>query len=63
MNKIQDNAYKAQESVSQQIESGFGVINDASDPCSKGKIQINNNISSIKVQQTGDNDSLYDPGF
>ena len=61
MNSIQDEVYK-RSSKDEQIELGFGNIENPDDTCSKNHLQINNNISSLNITQTG-NDTDYNPGF
>ena len=62
MNSIQDEVYKKESSKDEQIELGFGNIENPDDTCSKNRLQINNNISSLNITQTG-NDTDYNPGF
>tara|TARA_B100000963_G_scaffold361863_1_gene400382 strand:+ start:1808 stop:6334 length:4527 start_codon:yes stop_codon:yes gene_type:complete len=62
MNSIQDQVYKKESSKDEQIELGFGNIENPDDTCSKNRLQINNNISSLNITQTG-NDTDYNPGF
>jgi DNA-directed RNA polymerase II subunit RPB1 len=63
MNKIQDMEFKSSNALEQQIASAFGKMENPDDPCGKTKIQLNNNIASLKPQQTGDVATTYDPGF
>ena len=44
------------------IEQFFGEVENPNDPCSIDKINIQNNVISIKVEDTG-NDDNYDLGF
>ena len=63
MNKIQDIEFKSSNALEQQIAQAFGKMEDPNDPCGKTKIQMNNNIASLKPKQTGDIATTYDPGF
>ena len=63
MNKIQDTEFKSSNALEQQIAQAFGKMEDPNDPCGKTKIQMNNNIASLKPKQTGDIANTYDPGF
>ena len=62
MNSIQDELYKKKSSEEEQIELGFGNVENPSDICSQSQLQINNNISTINISQTG-TDTDYNPGF
>jgi DNA-directed RNA polymerase II subunit RPB1 len=44
------------------IEQFFGEADNSEDPCSLSKISIQNNVISLKVEDTGDDDN-YNPGF
>jgi DNA-directed RNA polymerase beta' subunit len=44
------------------IEQFFGEAENSEDPCSLSKLSIQNNVISLKVEDTG-NDDNYDPGF
>jgi len=44
------------------IEQFFGEADNSEDPCSLSKISIQNNVISLKVEDTG-NDDNYNPGF
>jgi DNA-directed RNA polymerase II subunit RPB1 len=44
------------------IEEFFGTVENPDDPCSVTKISIQNNVVSLKIEDTG-NDDNYDPGF
>jgi hypothetical protein len=47
-----------------QMEKLFGGLQDPTDLCSKNKIEINNNLTAIKIEDNGDcKDDGYDIGF
>jgi hypothetical protein len=48
----------------EEIEKRFGKLDDASDICSKNKIEITNNLSAIRpVDNDECTDDNYDIGF
>ena len=44
------------------IEQFFGAIENPDDPCGPNKISIQNNVTTIKAENMGD-DNTYNPGF
>ena len=46
----------------EEIEKFFGQIDNPEDPCSANKINIQNNVITIKAENMGD-DNDYNPGF
>lgn len=48
----------------QEMEKLFGGLQDPTDLCSKNRIEINNNLGAIKIEDNGDcKDDGYDIGF
>ena len=62
MSRISDQEYKLNNSTNDQIEASFGGIQDSTDYCGVSNIKIQNNVSSVPITQTGD-DNIYNPGF
>jgi DNA-directed RNA polymerase II subunit RPB1 len=46
----------------EEIEKFFGNVESANDPCGPNKINIQNNVITIKPEKLG-KDNTYDPGF
>ncbi len=46
-----------------EIEKFFGTIENPDDPCSVGKLAIQNNVISIKSSDMGSDNNDYNPGF
>jgi DNA-directed RNA polymerase II subunit RPB1 len=46
----------------EEIEKFFGNVDSPDDPCGPNKINIQNNVITIKPEKMG-NDNTYDPGF
>ena len=46
----------------EEIEKFFGEVDNPEDPCSANKINIQNNVITIKAENMG-NDNDYNPGF
>jgi DNA-directed RNA polymerase II subunit RPB1 len=53
----------SQTSATAEIDRMFGGLEDSTDTCSKTKIEIMNNVSSIKDAAVGNCDDNYDFGF
>jgi len=48
--------------VDEEIEKFFGAADDSQDPCGPSKINIQNNVITIKAENMG-KDNSYNPGF
>ena len=46
----------------EEIEKFFGAVDNEQDPCGPNKINIQNNVITIKAENMG-NDNTYNPGF
>jgi DNA-directed RNA polymerase beta' subunit len=49
--------------IDNEIEKEFGLIDDKTDTCSKPNIEIQNNITNLKYNETNQADDDYDLGF
>lgn len=49
--------------IDSEIEKEFGLIDDKTDTCSKPNIEIQNNITNLKYNETNQSDDDYDLGF
>ena len=49
--------------INNEIEQGFGDMENSEDPCSTTNIAIDNNIENIKKEDLGSDDDDYDMGF
>ena len=49
--------------IDSEIEKEFGLIDDKTDTCSKTNIEIQNNITNLKYNETDQADDDYDLGF
>jgi DNA-directed RNA polymerase II subunit RPB1 len=49
--------------TNEEIEKVFGLIDDKTDTCSKPNIEIQNNITNLKYNETNQADDDYDLGF
>lgn len=47
----------------EEIEKFLGAVENAEDPCGPGKINIQNNVITIKAENMGDDNDDYNPGF
>jgi hypothetical protein len=46
----------------EEIEKFFGAVENPEDPCRPNKISIQNNVTTIKAENMGE-DNTYNPGF
>jgi DNA-directed RNA polymerase beta' subunit len=61
MQKLEGDQLDNLGNVDEVIEKMMGGIGDPEDACSTNNLVIQNNVSSIKVKNTGDDDADYDP--
>jgi len=62
MQRLENTSDYLQKDENVVIEEFFGEVENPDDSCSITKIAIQNNVISIKVEDTGDDDN-YNPGF
>jgi DNA-directed RNA polymerase II subunit RPB1 len=62
MQKLEASSEYKYVNVDEEIEKFFGDVDNPEDPCSISKINIQNNVITIKGENLG-NDNDYNPGF
>lgn len=62
MQKLEASSEYKYVDADEEIEKFFGAVENPDDPCGPNKITIQNNVSTIKAENMGD-DNMYNPGF
>jgi hypothetical protein len=62
MKKLEETTVYEKAADAETIEKLMGGLEDPDDACSNNKLVIQNNVSSIKTSDLGD-DNDYNPGF
>jgi hypothetical protein len=62
LQKLQETSEYKPLDLNNEIEKFFETVEDPQDPCGVNKLSIQNNVISIKVENSGQDDD-YNPGF
>ena len=62
MNKLENIIDYNKKNEQEEIEKMFGQVESADDACSANKLMIQNNVTNIKIMNSGE-DNDYNPGF
>uniref|UniRef100_A0A6C0KUM8 DNA-directed RNA polymerase n=1 Tax=viral metagenome TaxID=1070528 RepID=A0A6C0KUM8_9ZZZZ len=62
MNKLENIVDYNKKNEQEEIEKMFGQVESADDACSSNKLMIQNNVTNIKIMDSGE-DNDYNPGF
>jgi DNA-directed RNA polymerase II subunit RPB1 len=63
MQKLEASSEYKYINVDEEIEKFFGDVDNPQDPCSVSKINIQNNVITIKGENLGNDNDNYNPGF
>ena len=63
MQKLEASSEYKYMNVDEEIEKFFGDVDNPQDPCSVSKINIQNNVITIKGENLGNDNDNYNPGF